>query len=233
MHRRLKLTLLVCMLITLFWSADHLEAVNKTLYWGNTGSDVRLLQQRLKDWGYLQGTVDGNYGASTAEAVKKFQRQNGLTADGTAGPSTLKAMGIWTASAATTRTTTGAAVVSRGLTRRDDLALLARAVHAEAGAEPYEGKVAVGAVILNRIKSPEFPNTLAGVIYQPLAFESVANGIINRPPSAESLRAAQDALNGWDPVHGALFFWNPSKKVSKWIWSRKIIREIGGHVFAH
>lgn len=230
MNKSLKVILLVFMLLTCLWSNDQLEAISKTLYWGNTGSDVRLLQQRLKDWGYLQGTVDGDYGADTAAAVKKFQSYNGLAADGTAGPDTLKAMGLWTA-VATTRPTEP--VASRGLTRRDDVALLARAIHAEAGSEPYEGKVAVGAVILNRIKSPEFPNTLAGVIYQPLAFESVDVGTINQPPSAESLRAAQDALNGWDPVHGALFFWNPTKKVAKWIWSRPIIRRIGDHVFAH
>lgn len=232
MNKKLKLFIFALLLMIFLGSADQLEAISKTLYWGNTGSDVRLLQQTLKNWGYLQGTVDGDYGTDTAEAVKKFQSKNGLDVDGTAGPGTLKAMGLWTNTATSTSANTSD-IVSRGLSRRDDVALLARAIHAESGSEPYEGKVAVGAVILNRIKSPEFPNSLAGVIYQPLAFESVSNGMINNPPSAESLRAAQDALNGWDPVHGALFFWNPTKKVSKWIWSRPIIRRVGDHVFAY
>jgi len=112
-----------------------------------------------------------------------------------------------------------------------DRYLLARLVHAEAEAEPYSGKVAVAAVILNRLESPRFPNTLAGVIYQPLAFESVANGRIYTNPSSEAIKAAGDAINGWDPTGGALYFWNPSKPVSRWIWSRRIIARIGRHVF--
>lgn len=120
----------------------------------------------------------------------------------------------------------------RGSRAGVDRYLLARLVHAEAEAEPYSGKVAVAAVILNRIENPKFPNTLAGVIYQPLAFESVANGRIYTTPSSEAIKAAGDAINGWDPTGGALFFWNPSKPVSRWIWSRRIITRIGRHVFA-
>ncbi|HHT48199.1 MAG TPA: LysM peptidoglycan-binding domain-containing protein [Firmicutes bacterium] len=125
---------------------------------------------------------------------------------------------------------TGAA--GRGGSRAGvDRYLLARLVHAEAEAEPYSGKVAVAAVILNRVENPKFPNTLAGVVYQPLAFESVANGRIYTNPNSDSIKAAGDAINGWDPTGGALFFWNPSKPVSRWIWSRRIITRIGKHVF--
>lgn len=127
----------------------------------------------------------------------------------------------------------GQAAGSAGVTRAEDVDLLARVIAAEAQGEPYVGQVAVGAVILNRVKSPQFPNSLSGVIYQPHAFESVSNGLIwRRTPSAEAYRAAQDALNGWDPTYGALFFWNPNKPVSPWIWSRQIIVRIGNHVFA-
>ncbi len=114
-----------------------------------------------------------------------------------------------------------------------DIQLLARVIRAEAEAEPYIGQVAVGAVILNRIQSPKFPNTLAGVIYQPKAFESVANGTINKPPTATARKAAQDCLNGWDPSGGALFFFNPAKVgAGSYVWTRKIIQRIGKHVFA-
>jgi len=113
-----------------------------------------------------------------------------------------------------------------------DVYLLARIIRAEAEAEPYAGKVAVAAVILNRVRHPGFPNTIAGVIFQPGAFESVSNGRFwSLLPNKESIKAAYDALHGWDPTYGALFFWNPAKMVSKWIWSRKIIARIGKHVF--
>jgi N-acetylmuramoyl-L-alanine amidase len=113
-----------------------------------------------------------------------------------------------------------------------DGALLARLIYAEAGAEPYIGKVAVGGVVLNRVQNPKFPKTVAGVIYQPHAFESVSNGIIYRIPSAEAQKAAWDAIRGWDPSGGALYFFNPAKTVSPWIWARRIIARIGRHVFA-
>lgn len=120
-----------------------------------------------------------------------------------------------------------------GVSRSEDVELLARVIAAEAQGEPYAGQVAVGAVILNRVRSPQFPNSLSGVIYQPHAFESVSNGLIwRRTPSAEAYRAARDALNGWDPTYGSLFFWNPSKPVNPWIWSRQIVVRIGNHVFA-
>lgn len=121
----------------------------------------------------------------------------------------------------------------RGVSRDDDINLLARAIHAETKGEPYLGQVAVGAVILNRVTHPSFPNTLAGVIYQPCAFEPIKNGSINETPNASAYNAAKDALNGWDPTGGAIYFWNPSSATSGWIWTRNITLSIGKHVFAH
>ncbi|CCO08387.1 spore cortex-lytic enzyme [Desulforamulus hydrothermalis] len=201
-----------------------------TLYWGTGGSKVRAVQQRLKDWGYYNGPVNGYYSGQTVAAVRKFQARNGLRVDGVVGPQTYQALGLYTPPKKTTYTAT----TSRGfVSNRDTVNLLARVIMGEAADEPYIGKVAVGAVMLNRMKNSQFPNTLAGVIYQPLAFESVANGQYNRPLSQEALRAAQDALAGYDPTGGALFFWNPGKPVSRWIWSRRIVTQIGNHVFAH
>ena len=128
---------------------------------------------------------------------------------------------------------TARATVSRRPTRiSGDIALLARIIHAEAGAEPYVGKVAVGAVVLNRVQNSKFPRTIAGVVYQPHAFESVSNGIVNRAASKDSAKAARDALNGWDPSGGALYFFNPAKTRNRWIWARRIINRYGKHVFA-
>lgn len=204
-----------------------LFAQTPTLYWGSSGPSVTQVQNRLKSWGYYNGPADGSYGAGTFNAVKSFQAKNGLAADGVVGPLTWQAMGFSTGTGKPATYTP-----SRGVSGRDDVMLLARVTGGEAENEPYQGKVAVAAVILNRVKSDKFPNTLAGVIYQPHAFESITNGVANRAPSADTIRAAQDAMNGWDPTQGCLFFWNPSKPVSKWIWSRAIITRIGAHVFA-
>lgn len=226
-HKKTMLIITVILVLLIsFGAARVLQAQPPTVNWGSTGQHVINLQTKLKQWGYYKGVVDGKYGAGTAEAVKSFQRKNGLTADGVVGPATWRALGLGGVSRPATYRP------SRGVSARDDVTLLARAITAEAGAEPYTGQVAVGAVILNRVESPQFPNTLSGVIYQPLAFESVSNGIINRPPHESAIRAAQDAINGWDPTGGSLFFWNPAKPVSKWIWSRPIVTRIGGHVFA-
>ena len=199
------------------------------LYWGRSGSKVRAVQQRLKDWGYYGGPVNGYYSGQTASAVRKFQARNGLQVDGVVGPKTFQALGLYTPPKKTTYTTASRGFVSN----RDSVNLLARVIMGEAADEPYTGKVAVGAVMLNRMRNSQFPNTLAGVVYQPLAFESVANGQYNRPLDPEAIRAAQDALAGYDPTGGALFFWNPSKPVSRWIWTRRITSQIGRHVFAH
>ncbi|MEW8974171.1 MAG: spore cortex-lytic enzyme [Tissierellaceae bacterium] len=193
----------------------------RTIYWGNTGSDVRTVQDKLLRWGYYDGTVDGIYGARTYRAIRRFQQRNGLTVDGIVGPATARALGMPASAAGSTQ----------GVNRNADEYLLARTIHGEARGEPYIGKVAVGAVVLNRTKSPSFPNTIAGVVYQPLAFTAVADGQINLTPDKDSLKAARDALNGWDPTYGCLYYWNPATATSKWIWSRKVTLKIGKHWF--
>ncbi len=223
--RIIVLAVIVSVLVGIFLYSRNLSAQTRTLYWGSSGGDISTLQSRLRDWGYYKGPVDGVFGARTASAVRGFQAKNGLAVDGLVGPATWAALGFNVRRPA-------AYQPSRGVSARDDVMLLARVVNGEAANEPYLGKVAVGAVILNRVESGRFPDSLAGVIYQPNAFESISNGIANQMPSPESIKAAQDALNGWDPTQGALFFWNPAKPVSSWIWSRPIITQIGAHVFA-
>ncbi len=182
---------------------------------GSTGSTVRQIQTKLQTWGYYRGEVDGIYGSRTVEAVKYFQRKNGLTADGVCGPATLKALGI----------TQSASTVG------NDEYLLARLISAEARGEPYIGQVAVGAVVLNRMKHPSFPGTMAGVIYQSGAFTCITDGQWDQPIADSAYRAARDALNGWDPSGGAIYYFNPSTATSSWIWSRPLIITIGKHRF--
>lgn len=226
--RIMVLVVILTAVLGIFIYAQGLSAQTRTLYWGSNGSEVIKVQNKLKSWGYYAGPADGNYGAATAQAVKKFQAKNGLASDGVVGARTWAALGFTPAAA----NQAAAYQPSRGISARDDVMLLARVVNGEAESEPFLGKVAVAAVILNRVQSDKFPNTLAGVIYQKHAFESITNGVANRQPSQDSIKAAQDAINGWDPTQSALFFWNPSKPVSKWIWSRPIITQIGAHVFA-
>ncbi|NLU36367.1 MAG: spore cortex-lytic enzyme [Clostridiales bacterium] len=199
------------------------------LYWGSTGSKVSEVQRKLKQWGYYDGPVDGVFGPSTYDAVIRFQRKHGLKQDGVVGPQTANAMGIQLpGTSAQKPSSSGQSVQANS----NDVYLLAAAIHGEARGEPYIGKVAVGAVILNRVKHPNFPNTIAGVIYQPNAFTAVADGQINLAPDEESIRAARDALNGWDPTYGAIYYYNPAKATSKWIWSRPVHIVIGNHRFA-
>lgn len=190
------------------------------VYWGSRGEEVRRMQERLIRWGYLTGTADGIFGQSTYDAVVLFQRRNGLKADGVVGPATLAALGIPVSSAA---------AVSQS---DSEIYLLARLVHGEARGEPYLGKVAVAAVVLNRVRSASFPNTISGVIYQAGAFDCVADGQINLTPDSESIRAARDAMNGWDPSGGCLYYYNPVTATSSWIWTREIRLVIGNHNFA-
>lgn len=185
---------------------------------GSTGTEVRQIQTRLKQWGYYKGSVDGVYGSGTRSAVIAFQRKNGLNADGVAGPATLAAIGLPSGG-------------STGGYSTNDINLLARVISAEARGEPYTGQVAVGAVILNRIEHPSFPNTLAGVIYQPGAFSCVDDGGINAAVTDSAYRAARDAINGWDPSGGAIYYYNPAKATSAWIWSRPVLTVIGDHRF--
>ena len=188
--------------------------------YGSRGDEVRQIQTKLKNWGYYNGSVDGIYGSKTVEAVKYFQRKNGLTADGIAGSKTLSAMGINNSG-------------SSGATASNDsnLNLLSRLIYGEARGEPYVGQVAVGAVVLNRVKSSSFPNTIAGVIYQNGAFDVVSDGQINLVQNSTAKKAAQDALNGWDPSYGAIYYFNPNTATSKWIWSRPMTVTIGKHRF--
>ncbi|QAT51382.1 spore cortex-lytic enzyme [Caproiciproducens sp. NJN-50] len=188
---------------------------------GSTGTEVRQIQTRLKNWGYYSGAVDGVYGTQTKNAVIYFQRKNGLTADGVAGPATLSAIGL----------PSGTSGGGSGGYSSNDVNLLARVISAESRGEPYEGQVAVGAVILNRIQHPSFPNTLAGVIYQPGAFSCLNDGGINAAVSSSAYKAARDAINGWDPSGGAIYYYNPAKATSKWILSRPVLVVIGDHRF--
>lgn len=190
---------------------------------GSSGSTVKTMQQKLKNWGYYKGPVDGIFGSKTKEAVKYFQRKNGLKVDGIVGNQTLKALGMNTSSSSSSS--------SSGYSD-SDVMLLARLIYGEARGESYVGQVAVGAVVMNRIKSASFPNTMSGVIYQSYAFTAVADGQINLTPNATAKKAAQDAMNGWDPSYGALYYYNPATATSSWIFSRKTTVTIGNHVFA-
>jgi N-acetylmuramoyl-L-alanine amidase len=190
---------------------------------GSTGTTVTEIQTRLKNWGYYSGPVDGIFGSKTEEAVKYFQRKNGLSVDGQVGNLTLAALGI---------TPSNSGSSSGGYNNQSgDLNLLARLISAEARGEPYEGQVAVGAVVLNRVKHPSFPNTLSEVIYQPWAFTCINDGQFDQPVAESAYRAAQDALNGWDPSYGAIYYFNPDTATSAWIWSRPLIVQIGKHRF--
>lgn len=185
---------------------------------GSQGEEVRQIQKKLTELGYFTSKIDGIYGEKTKAAVTRFQRDNGLTADGIAGTKTLSALGI-TSSGGT------------GGFSSSDINLLARIISAESRGEPYEGQVAVGAVILNRVEHPSFPNTLAGVIYQPGAFSAIDDGQFNEPVADSAYRAARDAINGWDPSGGAIYYYNPDRSTNKWIFSRPVITVIGKHRF--
>lgn len=199
---------------------EHVMAVS-VLKRGNSGADVKTLQQKLKNWGYYSGKVDGIFGSQTVDAVKKFQKKNNLTADGIVGAKTLSALGMTLSSSSSTSKYSDA-----------DVQLLARLIYGEARGESYVGQVAVGAVVMNRIKSSSFPNTMSGVIYQGYAFTAVADGQINLTPDANAKKAARDAMNGWDPTYGAIYYYNPATATSSWIFSRKTTITIGNHVFA-
>lgn len=198
-----------------------LNSVGAATYsWGSKGEVVSEIQKKLKAWGYYKGSVDGVYGYYTYRAVRYFQSKNGLKVDGAAGDRTLSAMGINSKSASLT-------------SGNQDVTLLSRLINGEARGEPYEGQVAVGAVILNRVKDPRFPNTIAGVIYQPGAFTAIVDGQINAVIRQSSINAARDALNGWDPSGGAVYYFNPATATNKWIWSRPLIKIIGDHRFCN
>lgn len=190
--------------------------------YGSRGEEVKQIQTKLKRWGYYKGSIDGIYGSGTLAAVKSFQRKNGLAADGVAGTKTLNAMGIYNSSSKSSGTSSS---------NSTNLNLLSRLVYGEARGEPYSGQVAVAAVVLNRVSSSSFPNTVSGVIYQSGAFDAVSDGQINMTPDTTAKKAAQDAINGWDPSYGAIYYFNPSTATNKWIWSRPVTVVIGKHRF--
>lgn len=202
--------------VLMSWNSE-VEALSK---YGSRGSEVRTIQEKLKRWGYYSGSVDGIYGSQTVSAVKKFQKKNGLSVDGIAGTQTLKAMGITSNSSS-----------SSSSNNSSNVNLLARVIYGEARGEPYTGQVAVAAVVLNRVKSSKFPNTISGVVYQSGAFDAVSDGQINLTPDSTAKKAAQDALNGWDPTYGAIYYFNPNTATNKWIWSRPMTVTIGKHRF--
>lgn len=247
---RTRLLLVTCCLIVALLSfaqwkdwRDTEPAFSKaTIKYGSQGKDVRELQGRLKFLGYYKGEIDGDFGYQTLSAVKNFQWAFGMKVDGIAGSKTK--LRVWEA---TKNWRPGnenvGASPQRGRARQpmaasnhlglsdNDLKLMANAVYGEARGEPYEGQVAVAAVILNRIKSASFPNTISGVIFQPGAFTAVADGQIWLTPNERAKQAVQDALNGWDPSGGCIYYFNPVTATSKWIWSRPQVKQIGKHIF--
>lgn len=206
------------MLVLLMTSLPYARA--ETFRQGSTGDVVRQIQTKLKNWGYYTGVVDGIYGAKTTEAIKYFQRKNNLVADGLCGIRTQQAMGIFLSTTSSSATQSNA-----------DLELLARLISAESRGESYSGQVAVGAVVLNRVRHPSFPNTISAVIYQTGAFSCLADGQFDQPVAASSKLAAQDAINGVDPSYGSIYYFNPATATNQWIWSREHIITIGKHRF--
>ena len=213
----------IIVVFTIFFGYNLLFRNNEAFAlsrYGSSGSEVTQIQTKLKRRGYYNGNIDGIYGSRTVAAVRSFQAKNGLTVDGIAGPKTLQAMGIFTSSSS-----------SGGTASNSDLNLLAHLIYAEARGEPYAGQVGVGAVVLNRVKSSKFPNSVAGVIYQSGAFSVVSDGQINYAPNTTAVNAARAAMNGWDPTYGCIYYFNPNTATSSWIWSRPHVITIGNHRF--
>ena len=221
-NKRYIVMLMVSVGILISFIVFNINNVYSLSKYGSRGNEVKQIQTKLKNWGYYNGNVDGIYGSQTLSAVKKFQKKNGLAVDGIAGEKTLKAMGIMNSSGGSGSTSSS---------NSSNLNLLSRVVYSEARGEPYKGQVAVAAVVLNRVAHSSFPNTISGVVYQSGAFDAVADGQINLTPDSTARKAAQDALNGWDPTTGCIYYFNPSTATSKWIWSRPQVTKIGKHIF--
>ena len=215
------LALVLATILSLLFIETPDVAQAAVLKQGSRGDSVKTVQQKLIRWGYLKGSADGIFGAKTKAAVVAFQKKNGLTADGIIGTRTAQALGI--SLSGTTSSFSSASST--------DLNLLARVVYGEARGEPYTGQVAVAAVVLNRVRSSSFPNSVAGVVYQSGAFDCVSDGQINLTPNQSAYNAAKDALNGWDPTYGCLFYYNPRTATSKWMLSRTVKLSIGNHAF--
>ena len=216
----LALILLLIAASLLAVGAGKVAAAGELLRYGSRGESVRQVQSRLNKLGYWCGTADGIFGVNTRSAVRRFQSAKGLSVDGIVGPKTYSALGISSSSSS-----------SSGRYSSSDLYLLARCVYGESRGEPYVGQVAVAAVVLNRVKSAAFPNSISGVIYQPYAFTCVSDGQLYLEPDQSAYNAARDAMNGWDPTNGCLYYYNPATATSAWIWSRPIMLQIGRHNF--
>ena len=213
----------IAAVIALLLAVALVPQSHAALGYGSTGDDVTAVQKKLKQWGYYTGAIDGVYGSGTMAAVQYFQRKNGLTPDGVVGPATLAALGLSTGGSS------GGSTGTSGTSR--EVYLLAACIHGEARGEPYTGQVAIGAVILNRVRSSKFPSSIAGVVYQTGAFDAVSDGQINLSPGETALRAARDAMNGWDPSGGCLYYYNPATATNKWMLSKPVTVRIGKHVF--
>ncbi len=222
----LVMTLLFTYVIATECIYPYFDAINAVTYkYGSRGDVVKEIQTKLKRWGYYTKSIDGIYGYQTYTSVKYFQRKNGMVVDGIAGNKTLVALGI------NPNNVDPNSTASSSTQNNQDVMLLARLINGEARGEPYEGQVAVGAVILNRTRNPNFPSTIAGVVYQPGAFTAIVDGQVHAEMQPNSIKAAKDALNGWDPSGGAIYYFNPSTATSSWIWSRPLIKVIGKHRF--
>lgn len=222
----LVITLLFTYVIATEGIYPYFDAINAVTYkYGSRGEVVREIQTKLKRWGYYTKSIDGIYGYQTYTSVKYFQRKNGLIVDGIVGNQTLVALGI------NPKNVSPDSTASSSSQNNQDVMLLARLINGEARGEPYEGQVAVGAVILNRVRNPKFPSTIAGVVYQPGAFTAIVDGQVHAEMQQTSIKAARDALNGWDPSGGAMYYFNPATATSSWIWSRPLIKVIGKHRF--
>ena len=209
--------------------SGYLQSVETAvLKQGSKSDEVKEVQRRLKKWGYYKGSVDGVFGPSTKIAVISFQKKNGLKADGVVGKATYKALGMTTSYNALV----GGSLSGANGYSSSDLYLLAKTIYAEGRGEPYVGQVAIGAVILNRVRSGDFPNSVSGVVYQKHAFTAVSDGQINLTPNDTAMKAARDAVGGWDPTGGALYYYNPAVATSAWIFDRQTVTVIGRHVFA-
>lgn len=215
---------------TLFFiNRDSRYQIHAATYsWGSTGETVRIIQDKLKRWGYLNGNVDGIFGSQTYNAVIKFQQKNNLVVDGIVGKNTLEALGIFEPA----NNNSSNLVTAVSSNHENNIWLLASLINGEARGESYVGQVAIGAVVLNRVKNASFPNTISGVIYQAGQFDAVADGQINLTPSVSCLNAARDAMNGWDPTNGAIYYWNPKTATNKWILNLPITVIIGEHAFS-
>ena len=212
----LSLCIVICLMPLIIYNDSGSDASEPALSsFGSRGEEVRQIQRKLKSLGFYTGSIDGIFGSGTKKAVIAFQKSCGIKADGIAGPTTLLYLGITSSSGYSS----------------SDVWLLAKLIAAEARGETYRGQVAVGAVVLNRVSHASFPDSISGVIYQKGAFDCVRDSNWNVSPGDTAKRAAQDALNGWDPTGGAIYYYNPKTASNGWIRTRPVLTTIGNHTF--